>query len=94
MTTPKAGEYLDSVHDGNRPSQEGAGSELTSDGALLYLKDWHYQKLRREGGDDGSCDSSQPVETPFFFEDDWLNWWYVGEGGKEGELISLFTYAN
>lgn len=83
MTTPKAGEYLDAVHDGNQRSQ-GAGNELTSDGAVLYLKDWHYQKLRRDGSDVGSCDSAPPVETPFFFEDDWLNWWYVAEGRKEG----------
>lgn len=91
MNQRNVGEYLDVVHDGNRPPQEGAAHERASDdgigGKFLYLKDWHFQRLRREGGGGGGEDSdaatAAAVETPFFFGDDWLNWWYVCRMGRK-----------
>lgn len=89
-----SGKYLDAVHDG-RPSSaspDGSGhdsacgnSSGSVNGTVLYLKDWHFQRLRIKGsggggaggGNGGDGVSSATVETPFFFEDDWLNWWCV-----------------
>lgn len=86
------GEYLDVVHDGNRPSQgeEKPAHERASydgiGGNVFYLKDWHFQRLRREGGGGGGegsdAASAAAVGTPFFFDDDWLNWWYVVRVGS------------
>lgn len=77
------GEYLDAVRDGrhtqDRADQEPGRGGSVSDGTgaarcdgggpFLYLKDWHFQRLRKEGMGAASG------ETPFFFADDWLNWW-------------------
>ena len=93
-------EYLDAVRDGRRTQEgegshqepehrnggsSGGGSDGGGDGSLFYLKDWHFQRLNREGGresgssntGDGGGDGGMvgATETPFFFADDWLNWW-------------------
>lgn len=90
------GEYLDAVHDGNQSSQEGAahdhaGDDAIGGGTVLYLKDWHFQRLRRGGGGGGGegsdATSAAAVESPFFFDDDWLNWWYVAHGSETTYLV-------
>lgn len=101
------GEYLDVVQDGNRPSQEEEQEEEDSHerasgdsigGKVLYLKDWHFQRLRKEGGvgseRGGGSDaaSAAAVETPFFFDDDWLNWWYVVGGTGRTLVVPFFGF--
>lgn len=72
MRVPEEGEYLDTVQDG-RQAQESV-KENSGDPPVLYLKDWHFQRIRRD--EPGNADLAKDTESPFFFEDDWLNWWW------------------
>lgn len=81
----KTGEYLDAVHDGERSEPTCGGSSDGGGDTVLYLKDWHFQRLMREGknsspsglasADGGDVSAAGAMETPSFFRDDWLNWW-------------------
>ncbi|CAM9960921.1 unnamed protein product, partial [Ascophyllum nodosum] len=84
-------EYLDAVHggrqDGDGDSTQSDGSQEASGGAGLYLKDWHFQRLRRDGGRDSG--DGENVETPFFFADDWLNWWCDKQGQEDYRFVYI-----
>lgn len=71
MRVPEEGEYLDAVQDG-RQAQESVNEDFGH--PVLYLKDWHFQRIRRDEA--GNADPAKDTESPFFFADDWLNWWW------------------
>lgn len=80
---PNTGEYFDTIAEDRSASVPGTETEEApfrdgdrnnggrQAGSLLYLKDWHFQRLLRE---EGTADAAASG-TPFFFADDWLNWW-------------------
>lgn len=68
---------MDAVNDGRQTQQVDGGAHgeemcagsAVGDDLVLYLKDWHFQRLRRDAA------AAAAEEVPFFFGDDWLNWW-------------------
>ncbi|CBJ30422.1 conserved unknown protein [Ectocarpus siliculosus] len=92
-------EYLDAVHDGERPEPTGGSSSDSGGGPVLYLKDWHFQRLVREGkkpslsgstsADGGGASAAGAMETPSFFRDDWLNWWCDRQGQDDYRFVYI-----
>ncbi|CAM9624352.1 unnamed protein product [Ectocarpus fasciculatus] len=94
-------EYLDAVHDGERSEPMCESSSDGGGGTALYLKDWHFQRLRlmREGNksppsglasaDGGDVSAAGAMETPSFFRDDWLNWWCDRQGQDDYRFVYI-----
>lgn len=79
-TVVRDGTHTATATDQGEDEDEGKSQDNSShdrdqvDGKpLLYLKDWHFQRLRGERG----AAVAAKLETAFFFADDWLNWWWV-----------------
>ncbi|CAM9621066.1 unnamed protein product [Ectocarpus sp. 4 AP-2014] len=92
-------EYLDAVHDGERPEPTCGRSSDSVVGPVLYLKDWHFQRLMGEGkkpspsglasADGGGASAAGAMETPSFFRDDWLNWWCDRQGQDDYRFVYI-----
>ncbi|CAM9862762.1 unnamed protein product, partial [Discosporangium mesarthrocarpum] len=48
-----------------------------------YLKDWHFHLAGSAG-----C-AADVLETPFFFADDWLNWWWDRDGRDDYRFVYM-----